>query len=145
MAMPGTSPHVALFGRVPQPGTRRYGAAWPTTEITVQISAIEAAAQCFLMGCIIDWTGVLKAPQIVRAALAKIWGFQAEKSHYGLDDPGCYCGKVFEVTQAQSCLVPVPFRQTSTPHATLRRRPGFQRPGCCSSSRGVRFARSRRS
>ena len=110
------------------------------------MSAIPAAARSFLMGCIIDWTGVLKAPQICRGGRRKDLVISGRKvALWASMIRGVTGGKAFEVTQAQPCLVPVPFRQTSTPHATSRKRPGFQRPGCCSSSRGVRFARSRRS
>src|SRR4026209_3032997 len=109
MAIPGTSPHVAPSGNVSQPVTRRHGAppsrctlrrprALPDAEIAEQNSTIPAAARSFLMGCIIDWTGVLKAPQIAGAAAIKNWRFQAKKPHHGLHDPRRYCGKAFEVT-----------------------------------------------
>src|SRR6186997_2602860 len=118
--MPGTSPQVAPLGRAPQPGTRRYGAACPDAAIPAQMTTIPAAATTVLMGCIIDWTDRPESTTDHWVVAAEISRFQAEKSDHGPDDPGDNHGKAFVITQAQPCLVLS--RQTSTPHATSRKR-----------------------
>ncbi len=63
----------AVRQQLPSPArgdTERFA---PEAAITEQKSVNPATASRFLMGCIIDWTGVLKAPQIAGAAAAKIW------------------------------------------------------------------------
>jgi hypothetical protein len=83
MAIPGTSPQVAPFGNAPHPGTTRYGAACCDVAVTEHINATATAARRLLMGCIIDWTGVLKAPQIAGRVIAKTSLFPAEKVDHG--------------------------------------------------------------